>query len=182
MPHLLLPPILTTSSGDWVALRPATPSLNVVTPFLWSRTEFRFSNTDAAAALSAAQTRLEKGSKWKLSHEFENKEGAQRSGGFDPAALVRGKGGIEFEPKLFFDSPDDYNRFLTIQKKACVIRHFSETGYELRVTINNYKIQENGPALKEGEIIYQEMKVLPQYDTSDGQGMDVKVLNNVSTI
>lgn len=78
------------TSGDMLILRPATPSLNVQSPFLWSRTEFRFADT-AANALTATHTPLEDGSEFVIQHPFEEDKGAQPSGSFDPSRLVRGK-------------------------------------------------------------------------------------------
>jgi hypothetical protein len=168
------------SDGDLVYLRPATPSFSTLPPFTWARTEFRFGAT-ASAALSASQTRLEKGSKWILSHAFEADEGSQRSGSFDPATLVRLQGDAGLEAKIFFDIPEDMNRFLTNQKRACVIRHFSGSDHELRITINNLRMSENPTNMKTSEVIYSESKYLSAYDTSDGQMFDVKLLNALST-
>lgn len=173
--------VSTATAGDMLTLRPATPSFATLTPFLWARTEFRFGAT-ASAALSATHTPLETGSLWTLKHEFADKDGAMRSGSFDPAALPRTKGGAELATKMFFDSPDEYNRFMTIAKRACVVRHFSETGYELRVTLNNLRAKEDPIKIKEGSILYNEVKYTAVYDTSDAQVMDVSVLNNLSTI
>lgn len=169
------------AQGDLIALRPATPSFTLVTPFMWARTEFRFGAT-ASAALSASQTRLEDGSVWTVKNMFEDDGGAKRSGDFDPAALVRTLGDVEFTTKQYFDTADDLNRFLSVTKRACVVRHFSETGYELRVTINNLRAKELKPPVKSGEIIYQEITWVPNYDTSDAQMFDVKVINAISSI
>lgn len=171
----------TGSDGDLFYLRAATPSFSLVTPFLWSRTEFRF-GADAAAALSATHTPMQQGSAWTLQHNFEENEGAKRSGSFDPAELVRAQGDAELAAKLKFDVPNDLNRFLTNQKRACVIRHFSGTTHELRITLNDLHLIEDPIELNTGEIIYAEGKFKPQYSTGDGQGFDVKVLNNVATI
>ena len=169
------------TDGDLFYIRPSTPSFSLETPFTWARTEFRFSTT-ASLALSATQTRLEQGSKWTVIHKFESDEGAPRSGAYDPAALVRTQGDASLDVKRFFDSPEEMNRFLTATKRACVVRHFSETGYELRVTLNNLKISENPTPLNTSEIIYSEPKFIAEYDSSDAQMFDVKVLNNVSSI
>lgn len=172
--------VTSGASGDYVALRPATPSFTLVSPFLWSRSEFRFSDT-ASNALSASQTRLEKGSKWTIRHEFEDEEGAKRSGAFDPAALVRKKGFIDFTANRFFDTPEELNRFMTVSSRACVARHFSETGYELRVTMNDIRPIEGPVPLKDDEIIYQEINYVPVYKSADSQAFDVKILNAVSS-
>jgi len=169
------------AGGDTIALRPATPSFTVVTPFMWGRTEFRFAAT-AADALTAAQTQVEDGSAWTAKHMFEDNAGAKRSGSFDPAALVRTLGDVEFSAKMFFDTLDEYNRFLAITKRSCVVRHFSGTAHELRITLNNLKATENTPPVKSGEIIYADIKYVPTYDASDAQGFDVKVINAISSI
>ena len=169
------------ATGDLIALRRATPSFTIVTPYLWARTQFCFGAT-AAAALSASQTRLEDGSTWTVKNMFEDDAGAKRSGAFDPAALVRTLGDVEFTTKQYFDTADDLNRFLSLTKRACVIRHYSESGYELRLTLNNIKAKELSSPIKSGEIIYQEITWLPSYDSVDGQAFDVKVINAISSI
>ena len=169
------------NDGDLFYLRAATPSFSTVTPFLWSRTEFRFAE-DAATALTAAHTPLQPGSAWTLQHNFEENEGAKRSGSFDPAELVRTQGDGELGVQVRFDTPEELNRFLTNTKRACVIRHFSGDDHELRVTLNNLKWTEAPVELQTGEIVYIEGTMKPQYDTSDGQVFDVKVLNAVASI
>lgn len=169
------------ASGDYIALRKATPSFSLVTPFLWSRTEFRFDDT-AADALTATHTPLESGSQFTLQHNLEQNEGAKRSGSFDPAELVRTTIDAELNVKVKFDTPEDMNKFLTNQKKACVIRMFSGASHELRVTLNNLRFTENPVELNTGEVVYAEGPMKPQYDSSDGQGLDVKVINSVSSI
>lgn len=173
--------VTSGAGGDLVALRPATPSFAVVTPFLWTRTEFRFSDT-AANALTATHTPVEKGSKWGIRNEFEAKEGAPRSGSFDPAALVRKKGFADLNIKRFFDTPEELNRFMTVGARACVIRSFSETGYELRITMNDIRPQEDPVPLKEDNIIYEEINYAPIEKSADSQAFDVKVINNLATI
>jgi len=175
--------VTSGAAADFITLRPASPSFTMKSPFLWSATEFRYGAT-AAAALSAAQTRHEKGSMWKILHPFESEDGAMRSGALDPAALVRLQGDAEFNSKLFFDTVDDLNRFNARTKRAVVIRHFSEgSTYELRITINNMKARAGGhPPVESGGIIYQELDWAPTYDSSDAQGVDVKVINNLATI
>lgn len=169
------------ADGDIITLRPATPSFSLVTPFQWARTEFRFGLT-AGAALSATHTPLQPGSQFTIQHNLEENEGAKRSGSYDPAELVRAQGDAELNVKVRFDTPEDMNRFLTNTKRACVIRMFSGTSHELRVTLNNLKFSENPVELNTGEIVYAEGPMKPQYDTSDAQLFDVKVLNGVATI
>jgi hypothetical protein len=169
------------ASGDIMTLRPATPSFSLVTPFQWARTEFRFA-ADASNALSATHTPLQPGSQFIIQHNLEENEGAKRSGSYDPAELARTQGDAELNVKVRFDTPNDMNRFLTNQKRACVIRMFSGATHELRVTLNNLKFTENPVELNTGEVVYAEGPMKPQYDTSDAQSFDVKVLNSVSSI
>lgn len=169
------------NDGDIFYLRPATPSFSLVTPFLWSRTEFRFAGT-AAVALTATHTPLESGSAWKLVHAFEENEGAKRSGSFDPAELVRTLGEAQLEAKKKFDTLTDMNKFLTNTKLSCVIRHFSGDDHELRITLNNLRFTEKPVQLNTGEVIYAEGKLEAAYDASDAQLFDVVVLNPVATI
>lgn len=170
------------AAGDMLLLRPATPSYTLKTPFLWQRTEFRF-GAAASAALSATQTRLEEGTEVVLMHDFEDSDGAKRSGAFDPAALVRTLGDASFKVKKYFDLPAEIKEWNAIIKKACVIRSFSEgSTYELRITLNNLRQMSNDTQTEAGEVIYQETEYATLHDTSDGQGMSVTVLNNVSSI
>lgn len=169
------------NDGDLFYLRAATPSFSLLTPFLWSRTEFRFA-ADAATALTATHTPLQTGSAWTIQHNFEENEGAKRSGSFDPAELVRTQGDAELGVNVRFDTPEELNRFLTVQKRACVIRHFSGSGHELRITLNNLKWQEAPVELNSGEIVYLEGTMKPEYDQNDGQLYDVKVINGVASI
>lgn len=169
------------AAGDMLVLRPATPSLSIKTPFLWPRTEYRF-GADAATALSASQTRLERGTEMTIEHMFEDDMGARRSGAFDPAALVRTVGQLGFKKKQFFDTPDEIKVWNALSKKACVMRSFSETGYELRVTANHIKPKTNDTPTEAEGVIYSDVDYGAQFDQTDGQGMDVKVINAVATI
>lgn len=174
--------VSSLSDGDLIFIRAATPSFSLKNDFMWALTEFRF-GSNAAAALSAAQTRVEIGSRWNLMYKFEADEGAQRSGGFDPAALVRTVGDIEVPLKAAFDLPRDMNRYLTATGRALVIRHFSEDQlFELRVTVNAFRFKENPPKVKSGEPVYSESTLIPDYLTADGQAFDIKVLNAVASI
>lgn len=175
--------VSSLANGDLIYLRSATPSYNLRDPFLWSNTEFRFGDT-ASSAISASQTRLEKGSKWTVIHEFEEEEGAMRSGGFDPAALLRTTGDVEVSIKQVFSSSQfSLNRYLANLGRSVVVRHFSEDKtLELRVTINRFKFLEYPIETEAGDIIYVEAKAVPEYHTGDGQGFDVKVVNKIATI
>jgi hypothetical protein len=170
------------AAGDFLVLRPATaPSLTTVTPFLWSRSEFRFATT-AASALSATHTALESGTEWEIMHSFNDNKGEWRSGSANPASLARTTGEVMFKAKQFFDTANNMNAFHKNAKNAVVCRHFSETGYELRLTVNNFKWKNVVPKFKVGELFYSEMEAVPQYDSSDGQMFDLKVISNLSTI
>lgn len=171
------------TAGDLVFLRPASsPSLATDYPFLWSRTEFRF-GVDASTALSATHTPLDSGSLWKIMHEFVNDEGEKRSGSFDPAELLRLNGDVEFTAKKTFIDPVNHNAFNTIAKKACVIRHFSESNHEIRLTLNNLKLRDPfSRPLSTQNVMYEELTFAPTYDSSDGQMFDVKVINENASV
>jgi hypothetical protein len=168
------------AAGDIIFLRAQTPSFSTLTPFEWGRTELRFSAA-ASDALTATKEPAEEGSKWKIMHEFESKEGAQRAGARDPGALVRARADATLNYKRFLDYGDDVNRFLKNGARACVIRHFSESGYELRITMNSLVAKDAKTPLETGKIIYQEYDYQSVYNTSDGQAFDVKILNNLAS-
>lgn len=170
------------TAGDFVTLRASTPSYSLLTPYLWSRTEFRFA-ADASTALSATHTALEKDSTWTIMHPFEEDEGAMRSGSFDPASLPRLQADAEFTVRKFHDTPLDQLQFNSLAKSACVVRHFSGTGHELRITLNDLRVSEGSqPSVETGSILYSELTLLPNYSSGDGQAIDVKVINGVSSI
>jgi hypothetical protein len=167
-------------AGDLVYIRPATPTYALKAPFMWATTEFHFAN-NVTDALAAAQTRVEQGSKFKIVHKFEEDAGAARSGSFDPAALVRTTGDVEFETKIYFDNPKDYNWFLTAQVRACVIKIKSEAGvYEFKLNVNGFAWKEAPVKLKSGEILYLEGKLIPVYNVGEGQAFSAQVINNVA--
>lgn len=168
------------AAGDFVFIRAGTPSLATKTPFLWARTEFRY-GTSASAALTATQLQLETGSKWKVSHKFEKKQGSDRSGSFDPASLVRLQTEADLTLKTFFDQPQKLQKYLDVAStEALVIRHFSETGYELRLTFNQLNYKLNKRDFESAKILYQEMTGRPTYSQADGQLMDIKLINNLA--
>lgn len=176
------------AGGDMLVLRPATPSLSLKRPFLWGLTQFYFA-ADAAAALTASsttsnQTRLEPGTELELMWEFEDDEGSKRSGGFDPASLVRTVGDYSFKSKVFFDKADDIKTWNALTKKAVLMRSYSGSTnqYELRVSLNNLTLLSPAPESESGETIYSEQEFGGNYDASDGKGMEVKVINAVSTV
>ena len=176
--------VTTMAQGDIMYLRPASPSFSLLTPFLWSNTQFCFGTT-AAAALSAAQTRLEPGSTWEVDYSFESDDGSQRSGSADPASLIRMTGKSALNIKKFFDTPEDVINFNQQNKTACVVRHYAYSGgqtYELRVTLNNMKTEDPLPKIKSKGVNYSDIKYHTQYDQADGQEFDIKVIAGSSTI
>jgi hypothetical protein len=154
--------------GDTIQLRPATQTLNLLPPFLWAKNYWQFGAT-AAAALAAAQTRLEQGSNFAIMHKFESDDGAMRSGGFDPAALVRTTGDLDVTIKKFFDTNEDIINFNNLVKTAVQIRHLAgaTNQYEMRVTANNMVTDgQIVPNLKSGDIEYSNLKMHPRYERS----------------
>jgi hypothetical protein len=171
------------AAGDMLVLRAATPSLSLLTPFLWGKTEFRFGAT-ASAALSATQTRLDTGTEITLINEFDDDEGAKRSGAFDPASLVRTTYDVKSKIKKFFDTTEEIKYWNAMTKRALVMRAYSgaTSQYELRVTLNNINAMTNEIPTDSGGVIFHEIDYAAHYDTSDSQAFDVKVLNAVSSI
>lgn len=175
--------VATMIAGAIVYIRPQTPTYTVLTPFIWGKLQFCFGAT-ASAALSATQTRLDKGTDWAISNPFESDSGTARSGGFDPATLPRLVGDATFKIKKFFDTPEDYNQFNEIAKNSCVIRHYAgaTNQYELRITLNNLKPKSGvKPNLESNKILYSEIDYAPVYDSGDAQGVDVKVINAIAS-
>lgn len=177
--------VSTMVAGDFVYLRPATPSLGTLVnqPFLWPKSQYCFGAT-ASAALSATQTRLESGSVWELNHPFNDKKGEERSGGFDPASLVRLPPKPTFKIKKFFDTPDDLEHWLQTDKTACVIRHYAgaTNQYEFRVTFNNLRSKVLKTQIDAKKVIYAEIEFTPTWDTSDAQAVAVTVIDGISSL
>ncbi|MEV0360078.1 hypothetical protein AB0H71_28870 [Nocardia sp. NPDC050697] len=176
----------TTPTGvlanDMLILRPVTnPVLNLLTEFMWGRTEFRIA-ADAATALNATHTPMEEGTEFTISHPFDDDNGAQSSGSFDPSRLVRGKTvDYTFKAKKFFYNPDEVRNFKAMTKKALVIRLFSDSGYECRITFNEMILVAGAkPLIKDQETEYYELEYIGKYSQADGQMLDVKVINNVA--
>lgn len=169
------------AAGDYIFLRQQVPSYSILTPFMWARTEFRFGSS-ASAALTAAQLQLETGSKWKLTHKFEKKGGSDRSGSYDPSSLPRLQTEGELTLKAFFDKPNILEQYLEVAgNNALVIRHFSGSNHELRITLNQLRYKMDKRELDSAKIIYEELTGRPNYNSSDGQMFDVKVINALAT-
>lgn len=176
--------VTTMTTGDMVYLRPATVAFTLLPSFIWPKTQFKLGAT-AAAALSASQVRVEQGSSFELLHNFEKDTGATRSGGFDPAALIRTTGDVSLKIKRFFDTPDDIANMNALTKTAAVISHLAgaTNQYECRVTINNLKTDGAvAPNIASDEIVYSEIEYHTNYDSSDSKGFEVTVINALSTI
>jgi hypothetical protein len=176
------------AGGDMVVLRPATPSLSIKRPFIWGLTQFYFaadaSTAQTNSATTSNQTRLEPGTELALMWEFEDDEGSKRSGSYDPASLVRTIGDYSFKLKKFFDTADDIKAYNAMTKKALVMRSYSGTTnqYELRVTLNNMTMKTLPPETESGGTVYSEQEFGGNYDASDGKGMELAIINAVSTI
>jgi hypothetical protein len=153
-------------------------------PVLWSNTQFCFGAT-ASAALSATQTRVDPSSTWEVSYDFKDNKGEHRSGGQDPAVLLRKPGMASLTIKKPFYSSDDVEKWNNMAKTACVVRHFVYSGgktYEIRITLNNLTTDTPLPKYKAGEINYSEMKYIAKQDTSDGQAFSVSFINSNSSL
>lgn len=174
----------TFTTGDYCYIKKQTLSPTLGEPFKWSAAKFYIGDT-AAAALAGAETKVEQGSGVELIHEFNTDGGEKRSGSIDPAALIRKAFDVDVKIKKSFDDYKDFERFISIRKRALVIRFFSTIisgtdKNEVRITINNIKMKDAPNPLRTGEIIYLDAAYSPQYDASDAQGMDVKVINDVA--
>ena len=172
--------VSAAASGDIVRLRALTPTYNMLPPVLWSNTQFCFGAT-AAAALSATPVRVDQGSTWELDFDFKDANGEHRSGGQDPATLLRKPAKAVLNIKQFFRNDTEIENYNQLTKTACVVRHYVYSGantYEFRITFNNIKTNDPIPSFKAGEINYSEIKYIAQYDTTDGQAFAVTTVNS----
>lgn len=113
---------------------------------------------------------------------FKDDKGEKRSGQLDPMALLRTRGDLVVKPKIIFNGPDQIKNFTGIKKQALVIRCYAGSLYELRLTLNNFKIKSggDGPDLKVGEHEYYDMELNADYDSSDATAWGVTVLNGIT--
>jgi len=174
----------TFTTGDYCYLKKQALVPTLGEPFKWSGCKFYIGDT-AAAALAGAETKVEQGSAIELIHEFNVDGGEKRSGSLDPVALVRKQFDVDIKIKKSFDDYKDFERFISIRKRSLIIRFFSTIisgtdKNEVRITINNLKIKEAPNPLKTGEIIYLDAAYSPQFDATDTQALDVKVINDVA--
>lgn len=171
------------AAGDIIHLRPAAPTFNLLPTFLWSKTQFHF-GADATAALAAAQTRVEQGSTFELTHAFEDSAGAKRSGGLDPAALVRLASDATVTIKKYLNTPEDIQAWNDLTKKALVIRMLSgdDNQYECRVIFYNLNIDAASGNLTFNEVVYANENLIVNYDPTAGKAVALTVINNRATI
>lgn len=169
------------SAGDLLYIRPASaPSASILQPFLKAETEWKF-GADITAALAATHTPQREGS-FTISYEFEDAEGAQMTGSFNPAVLVRTQGMAEMEVKSYFGTPEQYNAYLLNKAKALAIRHFSSTGYYMNILVPKFNSKEFANDLSTGDPIYEEKTILPVYDPAEGYALKVEIANALATI
>lgn len=174
--------ITSAQAGDMFVLRPnAALTLTLGQPFLWPLTQYKFSDTNLAGALSAAQTRLESGTTLDISHKFESDDGSKRSGGFDPGSLIRTTGYYDFKTKQYFDNPDQFKRWHAISKQSAAMVSTSTIG-SMTVGMNNFKIRKAGTPTQFGQTIYQDLEYGAQNDMVDGAGMTVTLVNQTATM
>lgn len=171
-------------AGDMVQLTPLNESFNMLTPILWSNTQFCFAAT-AATALTATPLRVDQGSSYEIDFPFKDNKGEHRSGGQDPATLLRKPGKATLTIKKYYDKPTDVEAYNNLSKSACVIRHYvyyNGNTYEVRITLNHLVTNDPTPSWKAGEINYSDIKYICQFDQVDGQAFSVTVLDANATL
>lgn len=178
----------TYAAGDMLVLRPASVSFSILSPIVWGNTHFFFA-ADASTAFTNSstlsnQTRLDPGSEISIMHNFNDDAGEKRSGAYDPASLIRTVYDAEFKAKLFLDNPNNIKEWNSMAKKACVVRMYtgSTNQYEVRLTLNKLIAAGNDHAGDAKGVYYHDFTYSPNYDSSDGQPFDVKILNNAATV
>lgn len=169
------------TAGDRVYLSPLTPSYTVTSPFTFSETQVCF-GVDAATALSATHTGIDDIS-WGY---MNNLDAINRTGSQNPAELIQKFCSSELSMKKAFEDTRDYQKFLDLEKEAVVIRSYGpiftgSTKAELRCTFNNAKAIEAKCDVKAEDIIIYNRTHAPQYDTSDGQALDIKLVNDIAS-
>lgn len=174
--------VSTMIAGDGVHLRPATPSFNNLQSFMWGKTRVGFGTT-ASNALAATHTPVEIGSGWEVIHNFNDDKGEERSGAFNPAALVRTTADVNVTIKKICDTTEDEIAYNNLAKGAVVFRHFAGTTnqYEFRVTVNHTKMDTPIGSVKVGNLIYVTQNLHTNFDTSDSQAFDIKVISALAS-
>lgn len=173
------------AAGDMIHLRPATVSFGALiqTSYQWANTRFKFGAT-AAAAVSAAQTRVEKGSIYEVMNPFEKDGGSDRSGGYDPAALPRtNQYDASLTIKKFFDTPENVRDFNNGAKNAIVVEHLAGTSLQhiLRMTLNNIRTDQPMPKWDSTSINYAEIPYWPIWDLTDSAAMSFTTITTLPT-
>lgn len=170
------------AANDKFYLKAQTPTFSLGDLLLWGRTEFRF-GADASAALSATHTPGDAGSVFKIIVNNETNEGAMQSGSYDPTDFRRTTVDVDFTFEAVYDQQDDLQRYLDNEKRACVIRLFTDTSsHEFRLTLNDIKGTDQ-PLASAGDGVTKVNTVFkPAYDVTDTQSMDVKVICGLSTV
>lgn len=171
------------AAGDIIHLRPATPSFALLPTFLWAKMQFHF-GADASAALSAPQTRIESGSTFEIMHPFEDDGGSKRSGGFDPASLVRLASDGTLTIKKYLDTPEDIQAWSDLDKRALVIRMLSgdENQYECRVIFYNLTLDEASASIESNSVVYATETPKINYDPSAGKAVSITAINGLATV
>lgn len=171
------------TTGAKIRLRAATPSFTLLTPFMWARTQYKF-GADATAALAATHTPGDEGTEWSLTHTNESDDGAHQTGSYDPSDIRRTNFGAQCTFVRVYESDTERMNFLENEKQAVVISMYAgnTSSYELRITLNNIKAITEPVETAFETVTKITSTFVAQYDSTDGQAVDVKVINNLSTI
>jgi hypothetical protein len=176
--------VVTMTTGDMVYLRPATVAFTLQPSFIWPKTKVQLAAT-ATAALAAAQTRVETGTTYELTHNFNKDTGEDRSGGFDPAALIHTTVDVTFTLKKFFDQADDIANMQSLVTTAAAIIHQSGATNQYNTTIVFNSLKTDGaivPTLSPNGVPYSEIKYHPVYNSTDAKEFYVIITNALATI
>lgn len=175
--------VSTFAEGDYMYLRPATPSFDTLQTFLWSKTNFQFGDnlTDAA---SADPVRCETGSTWELDHYFEKDGGSDRSGSEDPASLVRTTGLVGLTIKKFFDLTDDLELYKSMANTACIVTHYAgpNNEYKFQISYPQLVTDDPLPQLKAKSVNYETIKMHPNYNSDSSGGFSIVVTNSLASL
>jgi hypothetical protein len=170
-------------SGDYMYLRPATPSFNLLSTFLASNTTWQF-GTNLTAAASAAVTKVELESTWELMNNFEKDSGSQRFGSPDPASLIRTTGNMSCTVKKFFDLTNDIQLYKLLTNTAIIITHYAgaTNQYQFQIEIPQAVPDNPLPQLKAKSVNYETIKMHPNYSSSSSAGFLLSVTNAINPI
>ena len=171
------------TAGDIIHLRPATPTFTLLPTFLWSKMQFFF-GADATSALAASQTRVETGSTFEITHPFKSNSGDNRSGGLDPASLVRLASDATLTIKKYLNTPEDIQKWNDLTKQACVIRLLSgaTNQYECRIVFYNLTVDAASGNIQSNNITYATEKLMVNYSPTDGKAVSITAINNIAIV